>query len=112
MARRRRRGYAVTSTSVQSIRIGVVATEAGVVRLPNAEHRAVLEVMGTASPIEEDARQEAVLAGCAAVLSSLSYPIQILVRAAPVDVARYVATLEERARRGLPGELASLAHDH
>jgi hypothetical protein len=69
-------------------------------------------VTGTASPIEDDARQEAVLAGFAAFLNALSYPIQIVVRAVPVDLARYVAALEERARRGLPGELANLAQDH
>jgi hypothetical protein len=102
----------MTHASVQTIRLGIAAIGDEVVRLANGEHRAVLEVTGTASPIEDDARQESVLAGFAAFLNALSYPIQIVVRAVPVDLARYVAALEERARLGPPGELPALAHDH
>jgi len=102
----------VSHASVQTIRLGVSAIDGGVVQLANHEHRAVLEVTGTSSPIEDDARQESVLAGFAAFLNALSYPVQIVVRAVPVDLARYVAALEERARQGLPGELTALAQDH
>jgi hypothetical protein len=102
----------VTHASVQTVRLGVSAIQAGVVRLVNDEHRAVLEVAGTANPIHDDVHQEAVLAGFAAFLNALNYPLQIVVRAVPVDLGRYVATLEERARQGLPGDLPSLAHDH
>jgi hypothetical protein len=98
--------------SVQSTRLGVVAIHDGVVELTGAEFRAVLEVSGTARPFEDDARLEAVLAGYAAFLNALSYPLQILVRASPVDLSRYVATLEERGRQVLDGQLAELAHDH
>jgi hypothetical protein len=34
------------------------------------------------------------------------------VRAVPVDLARYLGALEERARLGLPAELVALARDH
>jgi hypothetical protein len=97
---------------VQAIRLGVADIIDGVVRLGDGEHRAVLEVTGTSSPIEEDARQEGVLAGFASFVNALNYPIQIVVRAVPVDLGRYVAALEERARAGLPGSLPSLAQDH
>jgi hypothetical protein len=90
---------------IETIRDGMVATSEG-------EFRAVLEVSGTASPFDDDARQEAVLAGFSTFLNALSFPIQILVRASPVDLSRYVANLEERGRHALEGQLVALAHDH
>src|ERR1700716_1989171 len=98
--------------AVQATRLGSDAIEEGVVALPGSEYRAVLEVGGTASPLADDAREEGLLAGFATFLNALSYPIQILVRATPVDLSRYVATLEERGRQLLDGQLADLAHDH
>src|SRR5262249_60132026 len=76
------------------------------------QYRAVLEVAGGGSLLEIDQRQEAILAGFGAFLNALTFPVQILVRAAPVDLLRYVAALEERARQTLPAALAALAHDH
>src|SRR5947209_302611 len=98
--------------SVQATRLGIDAIENSVVALPGGEYRAVLEVSGTASPPADDPREEALLAGFATFLNALSYPIQILVRATPVDLSRYVATLEERGRQLSDGQLADLAHDH
>jgi hypothetical protein len=98
--------------SVQTARLGIEAIQDGVVALVGGEYRAVLEVSGTASPFEDDARQEALLAGFARFLNALSYPIQILVRATPVDLARYAASLEEHGRQTLDGQLAALAQDH
>jgi hypothetical protein len=92
--------------------LGIQAIHDGVVELTGAEFRAVLEVAGTARPFEDDARLEALLAGYAAFLNGLSYPLQVLVRATPVDLSRYVASLEERGRQLLDGQLADLAHDH
>src|SRR5579859_1351027 len=98
--------------SVQTARLGIVAIQDGVVALADGEYRAVLEVSGTASPFEDDVRQEALLAGFAVFLNALTYPIQILVRASPVDLSRYVAGVEERGRQLLDGQLAALANDH
>ncbi|HLZ27861.1 MAG TPA: hypothetical protein VKV73_11130 [Chloroflexota bacterium] len=98
--------------SVQTARLGIATIRDGVVGLVGGDYRAVLEVSGTASPSEDDARQEALLAGFATFLNGLSYPIQILVRASPVDLTRYAAGLEERGRQVLDGQLAALAHDH
>jgi hypothetical protein len=94
------------------VRLALTAIEDGVVRLASGEYRAVLEVAGTVGPLDDDLRQEAVLAGFAAFLNALSFPVQLVVRATPVDLGRYLATLEERAGQGLPGELAMLARDH
>jgi hypothetical protein len=98
--------------SVQSTRLGIAAIHGGVVELTGAEFRAVLEVSGTTRPFDDDARLEGALAGYAAFLNGLSYPVQILVRASPIDLSRYVTTLEERGRQLLDGQLAELAHDH
>lgn len=98
--------------SVQASRLGIQAIHHGVVELTGGDYRAVVEVSGTARPFEDDTRLEGVLAGFAACLNGLSYPIQILVRASPVDLGRYVASLEERGRQFLDGQLAELAHDH
>jgi len=98
--------------SVQTLRLGIEAINDGVVTLTGGEFRAVLEVSGTASPMEDDVRQEAILAGFATFLNALSYPVQILVRASPVDLTRYATGLEERGRQMLDGQLAALAQDH
>jgi hypothetical protein len=98
--------------SVQTVRLGIEAIQDGVVELSGGEYRAVLEVSGTASPFEDDVRQEALLAGFGVFLNALSFPIQILVRASPVDLSRYVASVEERGRQLLDGQLAALANDH
>jgi hypothetical protein len=98
--------------SVQATRLGIDAIEDGVVALPGSEYRAVLEVSGTASPLQDDAREEGLLAGFATFLNALGYPIQILMRATPVDLSRYVTSLEERGRQMADGHLAALAHDH
>ena len=97
---------------MQAARLALAAIDDGVVRLASGEYRAVLEITGSVGPVDDDVRQEAVLAGFAACLNALSFPIQLVVRATPVDLARYLAGLEEHAARGLPGELAMLARDH
>lgn len=98
--------------SIQSVRLGIQAIEMDVVQLNGGEFRAVLEVSGTAGPFDDDARTEGLLAGFATFLNGLSYPLQIVVRASPVDLSRYLSTLEERGRHVLDGQLADLAHDH
>lgn len=98
--------------SVQAARLALAAIDDGVVRLASGEYRAVLEVTGTVGPAHDEVQQEAVLAGFAAFLNALSFPVQLVVRATPVDLGRYLSTLEERAAQGLPGELAMLARDH
>ena len=98
--------------SVQSTRLGIESIQAGAIELSGNEYRAVLEVTGTTRPFEDEVRMEGLLAGFATFLNALNYPIQILVRASPVDLSRYVANVEDRGRRLKDGELAELAHDH
>lgn len=98
--------------SVQVSLLGLQRIEDGMVELSGGEYRAVLEVTGVSRPFDDDARLEGLLAGFAAFLNGLIHPIQIVVRASPVDLTRYVAGLEERGRQVLDGHLADLAHDH
>src|SRR5262245_40576423 len=102
----------MSPASVQTRQLGLQSIERGVLRLADAEHRAVLEVSGGTSLLDADQRQEAVLAGFGAFLNGLNFPIHIVVRSAPVDLFRYVAAIEERARHSPTGVLANLAHDH
>ena len=102
----------MSHASVQTARVDVDSIEEGLVTLVGGEHRAVLEVTGSSSALDDEARQEAALAGYAAFLNALSFPVQVLVRAVPVELDRYLASIEERARQELPGELASLAREH
>jgi hypothetical protein len=103
---------ALKPASVQTARLGVEAIRMDVIELTGGEYRAIVEVGGTARPFEDEARLEGLLAGFATFLNGLSYPLQILVRATPVDLSRYLMTLEERGRELVDGQLADLAHDH
>ena len=102
----------VKPASLQTVRLGIQAIQQDVVELSGGEYRAVLEVSGVARPFDDDVRLEGLLAGFAAFLNGLSYPIQVLVRATPVDLSRYLAALEERGRQVPDGKLAEMAYDH
>ena len=103
---------ALKHASVQTTQLGIVAIQHDAVELAGGQHRAIVEVSGTARPFEDDARLEGLLAGFATFLNGLSYPLQILVRATPVDLTRYLAALEERAYQVGDGQLADMARDH
>ncbi|MDQ3809201.1 MAG: TraC family protein [Chloroflexota bacterium] len=103
----------MTSGSVQASRLGLARITEAVVELADGEHRAVLEVSGGVARLDDADRQhEAVLAGFAALLNALTFPVQIVVRSTPVDLMRYVAALEDQARQALPAALSALARDH
>ena len=99
--------------SVQATRVRLEAIGAGVARFEGGHHCAVLELSGgEIDPGNED-RQEVIVAGLGAFLNALSFPAQLLVRAQPVDLRRYLERQEDRARSGeLNQALADLARDH
>lgn len=98
-------------SSVQATHIGLEEIEDDLVRLAGDQYRAVLEVGSVNFGLQGESDQEATVASFAALLSSLSFPIQILVRALPIDIEGYLADLERRAVR-LPEPLSDLGHDH
>jgi hypothetical protein len=102
----------VKHASVQTARMGIEAILADVVELSDGDYRAILEVSGTARPFEDDTRLEGLLAGFRTFLNGLNFPIQIMVRASPVDLSGYLTKLEERGRQLQDGPFAELAHDH
>jgi hypothetical protein len=79
--------------------------------LTGGQHRAVLEIGSVNFGLRDDAEREAIVAGFAAFVNSLTFPVQIVVRVLPVDVEGYLGELELRAR-ALPDRLAGLARDH
>jgi hypothetical protein len=80
--------------------------------LADGSHRAVLEVGGIDLALQGPGEQEAVLAGFAALLNALTFPVQIVVRLVPVDLEPYVVGLERRALDSLEEPLSGLALDH
>jgi hypothetical protein len=102
----------MSAVSVQAARVGIDGIEEGVVRLSDGQHRAVLAVEALNFALLGEAEQEALVAGFAGFLNGLGHPLQLLVRVLPVDVDRYLADLEARARRERSEALAELARDH
>lgn len=102
----------MSKASVQATRLGVATIEDGMASSPGGEFHAVLEVQGTPNPHGDESREAALVAGFATFLNALNYPVQILVRATPVDLTNYVTSVEERARTLGESQLAALAHDH
>jgi hypothetical protein len=97
--------------SVQATHLGLEGIADDALLLPGGERRAVLEVGSVNFALQGERDQETTVLGFAAFLNGLTFPVQVLVRVLPVDVARYLEDLERRAR-GLPGPLADLALDH
>ena len=98
--------------SAQTAFVTLDSIEEGVVCLDGGHYRAVLEVGGVNFGLRGETEQEAVVAAYAAFLNGLTFPIQVLVRAMPIDVDVYLKELEQRARYDLPDQLAALARDH
>ncbi|MCW5880717.1 MAG: hypothetical protein KIS91_07300 [Anaerolineae bacterium] len=98
--------------SVQAIHVNVVAIEEGVVHLAGGQYRAVVEVGSVNFGLAGDTEREAIVASYAAFLNSLTFPVQMLVRALPVDLETYLAEMERQAQQTLTPRLADLARDH
>jgi len=100
-----------SKASAQTAYVGLEAIDDGAVTLAGGQLRAVLEVRGVDFGLQGPEAREAALAGFAAFLNGLDYPIQILVRVLPMDLERHVALLESRAAEYLQDALAELAWD-
>lgn len=98
-------------SAAQAVHVGLEAIVDDTLVLTGGERRAVLDVGSLNFVLQGEREREATVAGFAAFLNGLTFPVQILVRVLPVDVAAYLDTLEHRARE-LSGPLADLAYDH
>jgi hypothetical protein len=92
-----------------SIEHGVATFGTGV----HAHRIAVLDVVAAEQSLStaDDDKQEEILAGCARFLNAQIDEFQLLVRAEPVDLARHVELIEERAR-DLGTELVAVAREY
>lgn len=97
--------------AVQDVHGFLDAIEDGAIQLADGQYRAVLEVGSVNFALRGETEREAIVAGFAAFLNGLTFPIQIVVRVLLVDLTRYLDDLERRAHQ-LSGSLAELAHDH
>jgi hypothetical protein len=72
-----------------------------------------MEVAGSQESLArvDDAKQEELLAAYAQFLNSLTFSFQLVVQVHPVDLAWYVARVEERARV-LSAAMVAIARDH
>lgn len=97
--------------AIQTAHLRLEAIDDDVVSLVGGQYRAVLEVGSINFGLQGEAEQEVVVAGFAAFLNSLTFPVQILVRVLPVDMDSYLGDLQERTRH-LPDDLSDLARDY
>lgn len=99
------------SASVQTAHIHLETIEEGVVIPAPHQYRAILEVGSLNFGLLADGEQEAVVAGFAAFLNSLTFPLQALVRVLPLDLEPYLEEIEREAEHQTRA-LYLLAHDH
>ena len=96
----------------QTVHLNVESIEDDIVRLRGGQWRAVMEASSLNFGLKGETEREAIIAGYAAFLNSLTFPVQIVVRATPIDVDRYLADLEVRTRLVRSPRLAELGRDH
>jgi len=97
--------------AIQTAHLRLEGIDDDVLSLVGGQHRAVVEVGSINFGLQGEAEQEVVIAGFAAFLNGLTFPIQILVRVLPVDMEHYLGDLQERTRH-LPDDLSDLARDY
>jgi hypothetical protein len=98
--------------SVQSAHLSLEDIADDMVLLRGGSYRAVLEVRSVNFDLMSPGEREAVIAGYTGWLNGLGFPVQILMRVLPIDVAAYLDDLAERTRDATAGPLAALASDH
>ena len=96
---------------IQTAHLRLESIEDDIVCLLGGQYRAVLEVGSLTFGLQGEAEQEVVVAGFAAFLNGLTFPVQIVARVLPIDMERYLDDLQQRARN-LPDSLGDLARDY
>ncbi len=95
-------------SSVQRQHIEPADVRGGVVRLSDGSRRAVCEVFAVDTSLSDDEESEEIADAFGAFLNTLRYPIQLSVRAAPFDMAKYVDA-QRAARPPLAAGLTRLS---
>ncbi len=100
-----------THASIQDVHIQIDRIDNDVIFFMGGSGRAVVEVSGVDFAHQGVDEHGALVAGFAAFLNSLTFPLQIVLRAVPIDVTQLAIDLDSRIQR-LPPALADLARDH
>ena len=85
--------------SPQAAHVAVETLEEDVLVLAGKARRAVLEVGSVDYALLDSAAREGLVAGYAALLNGLTFPIQIVMRATPPDLDRHLAELDAHVQR-------------
>lgn len=97
--------------SVQETHIQLDRIDDDVVFFVGGSAQAVVEVTGVDFAHQGVDEQAALIAGFAAFLNSLTFPLQIVLRSVPIDVLQLARDLDGRIQRLSP-TLADLGRDH
>lgn len=97
--------------SVQADHLTVEAIEDGVVTLAGEQRRAVLEIDSVNFAMHGEGKRRELVEAYAAVLTGLTFPIQPLVRATPLDLTPYLEAMEARAEWEAHEGLRRVARD-
>ena len=106
-----RRGGPTRRTTVQGTHLAIEAIADGVVTFAGGRRRAVLAVGSLNFATLGEAKQREVVVSYAAALDSLTFPVQVLVRATPPDLTAYLAARDARAAREPHARLRHVARD-
>ena len=102
-------------TSAQE-RLPLAAVEGNQVVLRDGSRCAVLETLAVQFELATEEQQEQIYLGFRALLNSVNFPFQVLIRVVPSDVERYLEGLRGRDLTELPPEMreavAALRRDH
>ena len=106
-----RRGGRAGRATIQGTHLAIEAIAEGIVTFAGGRRRAVLAVGSLNFATLGEAKQREVVTGYAAALDSLTFPVQVLARLTPPDLAAYLAARDARAA-GEPHErLRRVARD-
>ncbi|HEX5505271.1 MAG TPA: hypothetical protein VFW96_21820, partial [Thermomicrobiales bacterium] len=105
------RGARTGRRAVQREHLALAVIADGVVTFADGRRRAVLEVGSVDFAALGPDRQRELVAGYGAALAGLAHPVQVLVRAVPLDLTSYLAEREARVRREPHDRLRRLSRD-
>ncbi len=97
--------------SVQADHLAIEAIEEGVVTFAGGRRCAVLEIDAVNFAMLDEAKRRELVEAYAAALNGLTFPVQPLVRATPLDLTPYLEAMEARAGRESHERLRGVAHD-
>jgi len=78
--------------------IAIRGVEEGILRLPNEQYRAVLQVSSLNLVLKSEAEQDAIIETYQSFLNSLTCPVQVLIQIRELDVDKYLEDYQKRLK--------------